>query len=481
MMSVALTMVSCTDDDSFTTSRGSLLTFAKDTLSLDTLFSTVPTRTFDFWVYNRSGDGLRINQVRLSRGNQTGFRVNVDGLYLDNSTGSQAQGIEVRKGDSIRVFVELTTKTNGGDTPQLVEDDLLFRLESGAEQKVNLRAWSWDALLYDSVVVARDMEITGAKPIVIRQGIRVDSIATLRIKSPATLYFSSTAGIDVYGSLVVEGEVGDDVVMRGDRLDHMFDYLPYDRVSGQWRGIHIMPSSSDNRLKNVDIHSGGNAIVCDSSAYDSTKVRLSLENVTIHNCSGYGLAADHSNVAIANTLISNTLGDCLYLRGGSATIDYATLAQFYPFDANRGAAVRLADCDAHFRNSLVTGYADDVFYADSLQFTFTHSIVRTDVWGLDSVQIDSHFIDTHIETPKDSLNGIMHFPLIDIDNLVYDFHPDSLSPAVGNAIPVNRLTTDRNGMARPAEHPTIGCYEYIPKVTAARRRTTEAIRRQYRR
>lgn len=108
LLSVSTILSSCSDDDSFSTSRGDLLSFACDTLSLDTVFSTVPTRTYGFWAYNRSSDGLRVSQVRLEHGNQTGFRVNVDGIYLDNSTGSQAQDIEVRKGDSIRVFVELT-------------------------------------------------------------------------------------------------------------------------------------------------------------------------------------------------------------------------------------------------------------------------------------------------------------------------------------------------------------------------------------
>ena len=108
LLSVTAIISSCSDDDSFSTSRGDLLSFSCDTLSLDTLFSTVPTRTYGFWVYNNSSDGLRVSQVRLDHGNQTGFRVNVDGLYLDNSTGSQATNIEVRKGDSIRVFVELT-------------------------------------------------------------------------------------------------------------------------------------------------------------------------------------------------------------------------------------------------------------------------------------------------------------------------------------------------------------------------------------
>ena len=38
-----LTMFACTDDDSFTTSPGHLLTFSEDTIRMDTVFSRVPT------------------------------------------------------------------------------------------------------------------------------------------------------------------------------------------------------------------------------------------------------------------------------------------------------------------------------------------------------------------------------------------------------------------------------------------------------
>ncbi len=200
-----LAFASCDDNDSFTTSRSAVLTFSLDTVSMDTVFSTVPTSTYTFWVYNRNDDGLRLRQVRLRRGNQTGFRVNVDGTYLDNGMGSMVRDLEVRGGDSIRVFVELTSGRNNAETPQLVEDDLVFTLESGMEQNVCLRAYSWDALFFRDWVISRDTVISTSTPIVVYGGLRVDSSATLTIMSPAKLYFHSDAGIDVYGRLIVRG------------------------------------------------------------------------------------------------------------------------------------------------------------------------------------------------------------------------------------------------------------------------------------
>ena len=96
-----------------------MLSFSVDTLKMDTTFSNVPTPTRSFWVYNRTGKALRCQSVRLENGNQKGFRVNVDGSFLGSEAGFQTQNVEIRKGDSIRVFVELTSAMQNSEEPQL--------------------------------------------------------------------------------------------------------------------------------------------------------------------------------------------------------------------------------------------------------------------------------------------------------------------------------------------------------------------------
>lgn len=80
----------------------------------------------------------------------------------------------------------------------------------------------------------------GIKPTVIYGGLTVDSCATLNIASGSTIYFHGDAGINVYGRIISEGTPDKNIILRGDRTDNMFDYLPYDNVSGQWLGIHFM-------------------------------------------------------------------------------------------------------------------------------------------------------------------------------------------------------------------------------------------------
>ena len=428
----------CSDDDEFSNSPSARLAFSRDSVIMDTVFSTVGSRTYDFWVFNRMKQGIRLKSVRLRQGNQTGFRVNVDGSYLDNTLGSVVNDLEVRKGDSIRVFVELTAPENGQPEPLQIDDDLVFLLESGVEQCVALRGFAWDAIPWRNTVIGTDTIIESQKPIVVYGGLRVDSAATLTLRN-TTLYFHDKAGIDVYGKVNTQN-----VTLRGDRLDHMFDYLPYVRVSGQWRGVRIHSSSFGNRLVDTEIRSAEYGIVCDSAEYVEGRQRLYMEHSVVHNCKGPGLQAFNSSVGLLRCQFSNTLGDCLAIYGGVAVVEQCTLAQFYPFSAERGAALRFANSyDSYpypllamqMKGSIVTGYADDVVMGESLEgdsltafnFHFENTLLRTPVIEGDSVR----FVNVKWETPDDSIQGKQHFRLIDEKNLIYDFHLDSLSTAKG--------------------------------------------------
>lgn len=462
----AMILFACTDDDSFTISPDHQLSFSTDTLKLDTTFSNVPTAAKSFWMYNFSGDGIRCSNVRLERGNQSGFRVNIDGVYLGKETGYQTGGIEIRNKDSVRVFVELTSAYTRKEVPQKIEDNLIITLESGRIQKVNLNAYSWDADVIRLLKVKNDTVISSTKPIIVYGGITIDSAATLKIGEGTVLYFHHDAGIDVYGKLLTEGTPSKNVVLRGDRLDRLFPYLPYDRVSGQWQGIRFRTSSYDNRLAYTDIHSTFNGVQADSS--DVARTTLTLDACTIHNCQGYGLISTESKVVLCNSQFTNTLQDCVFIDGGNVVINGCTMAQFYPFDSKRGVAFR---CSAlkplqamNCTNTLITGYADDELLitrkkdGPPVDYLFDHCVIRTPkITTADSLK----FVSVDYENVKDTVKyGRKHFVKIDADKFSYDFRLDSVSSAINKASVTTSLPTDRSGTTRDNK-PDIGAFEYI--------------------
>jgi len=426
---LALMIVACEDEDKFSTGAGMRLDFGVDTLKLDTVFSNTPSSTYSFWVYNRQDNGLRLQTVKLKKGNQTGFRVNVDGIYLDNSNGSQISNVDIRRKDSLLVFVELTAQTTYQLEPKLVEDDLLFVQENGTEQAVNLRAWSWDAKkLYDPEIT-EDTVIESAVPVVIYGDLKVKEGTKLTLRN-TTLFFHDASGMEVYGSLKTEG-----CVLRGDRLDRMFDYLPYDRISGQWKGVHFYTSSTGNELMKTEIRNATDALVMDQAKLDENTYRLVMQHCVVHNSKGDGVKVTNAKVKIDHCQLTNTKGDCLAVIGGIAEISYCTIAQFYPFDAERGAAIRLANADEfplkYFvcKETIATGYEDDVVMgeqiSDELDYRFTNCLLRTEAVDND------HFEDIIWERPTDEIEGKKQFVKIDEDNLEYDFHLSEQSTAKG--------------------------------------------------
>lgn len=464
LIAFAALFVSCSDDDSFSASPSNLLTFSADTVALDTVFSNVSSSTRSFWVYNKSGDGIRCSDIRLERGASSAFRVNVDGIDL-TQVGSTSE-IEIRKGDSIRVYVEATPTTQNADAPIEVEDNLVFTLESGEVQKINLNVWSWDAVfLRDHHVIGNEM-LTADKPIVIYGGLTVDSGAVLNLQAGTTLYFHEDAGMEVFGRLISQGEPGNNVTLRGDRLDHMFNYLPYDLTPGQWQGIVLHASSSDNTMRYTDIHSTYNGISIDSCSVDPLKLQLIAS--TVHNCQGYGIYAKNARLDVQSCQITNTLNDCVKIEGGDVNINSSTLAQFYPFDSNRGYVLNFSNVNPlkqlRVTNSLLTGYADDVLLGSKdstlnnvFNYSFDHCLVRTPK----PETADSVYLTNIIyENVKDTAKGAeKHFVRIDTDKLRYDFRLDSTSKAINAASAETSFPTDRDGEMRD-ERPDIGAYEY---------------------
>ena len=472
-------LVSCNDKDSF---GSGTLTFETTTLSLDTCFSTIPTPHKTLMVYNNSGDGIRISRVYLEKMNQTGFRVNVNGTYLGSDAGFQAREMELREGDSLRVFVELTSRNNGDTVPKLLEDRLMFQLENGTMQYVTLNAYSWDAILMKDATLKKDSVISNVhhRPVVVYGTLTVDTNATVTIAKGTTMYFHSGAGIRVNGTLRIQGEKNEndkvnEVTLRCDRLDRMVSNLTYDNNPGQWGGIHFTEISHDNEFDYVDIHGATDAVVCDS-AKNQNQTTLTLRHTTIHNTKGVGLSSNSCNILMENTQISNTFGNCLSILGGNVEMTHCTIAQYYPFDSARGYAmsfhnrVETIDYPLTLRayNCLIKGYADDVMLwsatvADKapIDATFTSCILRTS--APDGYQY--MFKDCTFEDPNNSdYYPENSFVLFDTDNFFYDFTPKENTLPISKANGEFTLPTDRKGNERYSDQVhDIGCFETVKK------------------
>ncbi|EJW99407.1 hypothetical protein EVA_12486, partial [gut metagenome] len=90
-------------DENYSTNPTHRLSFSTDTLSFDTVFSTIGSATKQFMIYNHNSDPLNIESIMLASGEATGFRINVDGRK-----GSNFNNVGILAKDSLYVLVEVT-------------------------------------------------------------------------------------------------------------------------------------------------------------------------------------------------------------------------------------------------------------------------------------------------------------------------------------------------------------------------------------
>lgn len=386
---VVCTFVSCSDDEQFTTSRTDVLSLPDDTLKMDTIFSGVPSSTYTFWIRNKNSHALRVSDVRLGDGTK-GFRVNVDGEYLNPSI----SGLEVLGKDSVLVFVELTPRATSELEPQPIDEQLVLTLESGVEQRIQLRAWAWDAERWTDKTVTSDEEVSTDKPILVYGKLTVAEGAKLTVKG-STLYFHEDVMLEVAGTLEAEN-----VTMRGDRLDDMFSYLPYDNVSGQWQGIRVMENAHVS-MTDCNVHGTYLGMTVAEGAV------VQLTRTVIHNNAGAGIYATGAELTLDHCLLSNCEGSLLSTLNSHVTLTYCTLAQYYPF-AMRDTALLLGEGTTHnIEKMLIAGYEEELISLEE---------------GVEEIPEEAY----HIAEKED-------FVLIDEENLIYDFHlkPDTESAGYG--------------------------------------------------
>ncbi|MBR6757472.1 MAG: hypothetical protein IKM35_03235 [Bacteroidaceae bacterium] len=440
-------------DDSFTTSSNDVLEFSVDTINFDTIFTDEGTATRSLKVYNRSDKSLRISSINLGKGDNSGFVVNVDGL-----SGTAFSNTELRGNDSLFIFIMANMAETGQLQPVEARDSIVF-VTNGVTQHVKLLAQTQDAKRVKGLVVNGDSLLTAEKPFIVYDSLVVAHDATLTIEPGATLYFHNGASLQVYGRLVAEGQPGLPVTLRGDRLDRMFDNLPYNNLAGQWGGIRFHEGSYDNRITHAMVRGTTWGIVCDST--DLSHTTLTIHNSIIHNSTANLLDIACNRVRITNSELSDAGGSVISIRRGYADITHTTIVNYYFYDMIKGAIVHTPTCEeliewgVHLtlNNCLIAGNASPLSEGD---FTgsdvYLNSCLIAGVEGSD----DANFIHT-------MWNGEPKFWLIDRENYLYDYRigsPESAAVGWGATAYANDSTAvDMYGVSR-LERVDVGAYQF---------------------
>ena len=476
-------------DENYSTNPNHRLSFSTDTLSFDTVFTTVGSATKQFMVYNLNDQPLNIERIIQASPSSSGFHINVDGRK-----GDTFDNVRIAANDSMYIFVEVNVNPTGEDQPLIVQDSILFTCNN-VTQTVLLEAYGQDVkLIKGGLSIGEDTRLTAERPYLIYDSLVIDGGVTVHIEEGTTFYMHNKAKILNRGTIVAEGTLEKPITFRGDRLDFVLeDQLPYDRTPGQWEGIVFGAESFGNVFNYVIVRNGSNGITCEASTPERSK--LSINNSQITNMDGNVLTAVNCYIEAVNSEFSNATAGVVLLCGGKYSFTHCTLANYITAKSRRSLAqegepsytLRILDdrtdeynttigaynlLGATFNNCIIDGsygagkelyilMSDAASESDDLKYLFNHCVVMAN--PLES----ENFTDVIFVDGTDGNRMEYQATGGSTNKYMYDFHPkEETSVAVGKADKSisEKYPTDRCGVSRMADNaPDIGAYEFVPK------------------
>ena len=440
---------SCNKSNNFTTGH---VSFSIDTLVFDTVFTTIGSTTQQFKIYNKESKSINIEEIELMGGNNSPFRMNVDG-----EMGTKLSSMVLESGDSLYAFVEVTLNVNNQNLPLVVEDSIRFRT-NGKDQYIHLAVWGQDAYFH-----YKDLNEgiwPNDKPHVVFGYAAVDSSKTLTIQKNTKIYLHKNALLYNYkGTLNIEGEKDEEVIIQGDRLESL-----YNDVSGQYYGIYFH-EAKPSTINYAIIKNGTSGVHLYSKDASSSGYTLTLTNTKITNHARYGVFIySGAKVKAENCLIKGNGNHALLVKeGGDFNFNFCTLLGYG--SSNTNPTVGISNYYSNpstnvttigsinegvFRNSIITGNQLTELVFDTipnpgivLNFSFRNCLIKQE-----EPVLNSFFINT-------LWNTIPYFTAINDDD--YTFLPQS---SLNGAADANFwIPFDINGISRDAANPDIGAYE----------------------
>lgn len=494
---------SCRRDFDTTLSSGRL-EFSKDTIYLDTVFTNIGSATFRLKVFNRSGSDIRIPSIRLAGGQASPYRLNVGG-----DAGKSFQDVEIRKRDSLFIFIETTLDINqlaGLSLEFLSTDEIIF--DSGAnEQKVTLVTLVKDAVFLfpqtfddgtkETLLLGLDEEgnetrvegfflddselhFTNNKPYVIFGFAAIPPGKTLTIDAGARVHFHANSGLIAANSstLLVNGQASNttalenEVIFQGDRLQAAFA-----DDAGQWSTIWLTAGSKDHRINYATIKNATVGVLVDSIS-DRSAPTLKIQNTQIYNSASVGLLGRGSYIEGENLVVNNSGQVSLFLSfGGKYQFTHATFANYFTrgfrqfptvvisntFGLANGSSINNDLEEARFENCIVFGNASNELGIDNspraaFNFLFKNCLIRFENSG--SAAAQNPLLDFNNTNLYENvlLNGDPFF--IDAENNNLQITDASAAKGQAGLTGALRVPFDLLGVNRTAS-PDIGAYQNV--------------------
>ncbi len=414
-------------DEKLTSDSSAKLSFSRDTIFFDTLFTSVPNITKRLLVYNHNKNAVKVSQISLE-----GLANSPYSLIINGKKSFSDSNVEIRAKDSIYILISVLLKPTDTTNAYIVSDKILFNT-NGNIQSVALESFAQNANFFVNAQTGCDTTWNAGKPFVIYNKLTIPEGCKLTVEKGVKVLFHNDAVLKVEGTLIVNGEKGKEVLFGSDKRGRIYEDQP-----GQWSGIQFTSKSVNNRINFSIIENADIGISQEEVSDNDTIPELVLSNSILRNMKneGLSLAAD---TYLWNDLSYNILGNSI-LSKGKETV--------------------------YIRHSTFTGYSFS-FFRDYSLLDFSKSTGKTRIensifWGDRANELipgGDFIVNNSIVKNIQSIPGyniISKAPQFK-SPFHLDFRPDSLSPAIGAGLNLG-ISKDLEDKNRD-EKPDLGAYE----------------------
>ncbi|MDM8160605.1 choice-of-anchor Q domain-containing protein [Labilibaculum sp. K2S] len=437
---ISLTIISCDEDDNFTTDPNFKLSFSTDTVSFDTLFTGFGSTTKQLKVKNTSSNTINISHLYLQN-SESAYRLNVNGIQSNDLI-----DIKLDAKDSLFIFVEVSLETKNEDTPRLLEDQLKFEM-NGRVQEVILETFAQDVYIVNADI-KNNTVWTDDRPYLITKPVWIDEGVDLIVNEGTRVYFRKNAALHVKGNFEVRGSFQKPVYFGSSRLEELYENVP-----GQWNGIYFYDGSTTHLLSHFILENGINGLSFPKTILDNNPILI--EYGIIRNFTGKGLFALNSTIAAHDMLISNCGEECIRLKeDGSCLISHSTFYNSWFFSARSRAIISYdgpGEKGLTIRNCILYGNR-----SDELEFeTPEHVSVQNSLLKLgNSARTNYASIFTECLFNEDP-------DFLDLEELNFSLSEQSPVINKGSIEFISTYLFDLAGNRRDNDvAPDMGCYEF---------------------
>ncbi len=451
----AILFFSCRKE-SFTTSGDARLYTSADTLAFDTVFTSAGSVTQLFKIFNDNDQKLRLSQVKLSGGNASPFKINING-----TAAPEVNDLEINANDSIYVFVQVNVNPSTGSLPFILRDSILIDY-NGNKKFVQLQAYGQNAVFLKNTLVKGNVVWNNSLPIVILGGLQIEKGATLNISAGTKIFVHANAPFLVDGTLKANGTKDKRIVFAGDRLDADYKDLP-----AGWPGIYFRGTSQNNILKYAIIKNAYQGVIAQELS-TTANPKLTLSQCIFDNIYDAGILGINTNIHADNCLISNCGSNIQVQLGGDYRFINCTVASYANiYIAHKNPVLQLSNsltqAGVNYTAPIKAFFQNCIFWGDGSSFDDEISLNREGT-GAFSIIFDHVIYKAKNEIANATFTSSIKnepplFDLIDVSKNKYDFHfiNSPTSPAV-NAGVITAFPFDLDGKPRDVK-PDIGCYE----------------------